>query len=123
MKKILIGCIFASILQLIGCSLWMAEFDNNEYGLVNKVRTIAQVGKCDEYSVKVLYLNALELKNYSQYIPRNKATIDLNEKLYSLVDELRLKQQPISPAYCQLKLNIIDKSAEEIQRVVGSKPR
>mgnify|MGYP003334138034 FL=1 len=112
-----------TVIFLSGCSLLMANFDNNEYGLINKVRTIAELGKCDEYTVKVLYLDALEFKNYSQYIPMNKATIDLSEKLFTLVDELRLKQQPISPAYCQLKLNIIGKSAEEIQRVVGSKPR
>jgi hypothetical protein len=120
MKKILVGII---TLYLSGCALWMADFDNNEYGLVNKVRTIAELKQCDEYSVKALYLNALELKNYTEYIPRNQATIDLASTLYTLVHELRLKQQPISPAYCELKLNIIAKSAEEIQRVVGSKPR
>jgi len=119
MKKLLL----IAFVFLTGCSLWMANFDNNEYGLINKIRTISEVGKCDEYTVKVLYMDTLEFKNYAQYIPRNQRTIELSEKIYSLVDELRLKQQPISPVYCQLKLNIIDKSAEEIQRVVGSKPR
>jgi len=120
MKKLLL---LTLILLTSGCALLISNFDNNEYGLVNKVRTIAELKQCDEYSVKALYLNALELKNYTEYIPNNKSTIDLTSTLYTLVYELRLKQQPISPVYCELKLNIISKSAEEIQRVVGSKPR
>ena len=118
MKKLL----FVSLLLLSGCSLWMAGFDNNEYGLINKVRTISELGKCDEYTVKVLYNNALEFKNYAQYIPRNDATIGLSNQLYTIVDELHKRENP-SPAYCKAKLNTIAKSAEEIQRVVGSKPR
>ena len=113
--------------MLSGCSmvssLWMAGFDNNEYGLVNKIRTISSLKQCDEYSVRVIYANSLELKNYSQYIPRNKSTVDLVDNLYTMVEELKLKQQPISPVYCDLKMTAISQSAEEIQRVVGSKPR
>jgi hypothetical protein len=43
---------------------------------------------------------------------------DLNK----LVEELYKRENP-SATYCKLKLNTISKSAEEIQRVVGSKPR
>jgi hypothetical protein len=39
-----------------------------------------------------------------------------------MVDELYKRENP-SPLYCKAKLNTIAKSAEEIQRVVGSKPR
>jgi hypothetical protein len=101
----------------------MAGFDNNEYGLVNKIRTISELKQCDDYSIKVIYVNSLELKNYSEYIPHNKSTVDLVNTLYTIVNELKLKQQPISPAYCELKMDAIYKSAEDIQRVVGSKPR
>jgi hypothetical protein len=90
--------------------------------LVNKVRTQAQIGSCDKSDVNILYTDATQLKNFAQYIPRNQATIDLTSKLYTLVDELRKRENP-SPAYCKNKLNIISISAEEIQRVVGSKPR
>ena len=75
MKKLIISCTFV---LLSGCSLWMAGFDNNEYGLVNKIRTISSLKQCDEYSVRVIYANSLELKNYSQYIPRNKISIGLD---------------------------------------------
>mgnify|MGYP003339551678 FL=1 len=107
---------------LTGCSLWMASYDSSEYALVNKVRTQAIVGDCSSESVKYLYNTALELKNFTQYIPRNDATINLANQLFVIVEDLHKRENP-SPAYCRSKLNNIAKSAEEIQRVVGSKPR
>ena len=118
MKKIIL---IATVL-LSGCSLWMASYDSTEYSLVNKVRTQAIVGDCSSENVKNLYNTTLELKNFTQYIPRNDATIGLANQLYTIVDELHKRENP-SPAYCKAKLNTIAKSAEEIQRVVGSKPR
>jgi hypothetical protein len=119
MKKILI---FLFAFSLSGCSLLMANYDSSEYSLVNKVRTQAIVGDCSSQSVKNLYNTTLELKNFAQYIPRNDATIGLANHLYVIVDELHKRENP-SPAYCKAKLNTIAKSAEEIQRVVGNKPR
>ena len=116
-KLILLSAVFLS-----GCALWMASYDSTEYSLVNKVRTQAIVGDCSSESVKNLYNTTLELKNFAQYIPRNDATIGLANQLYTIVDELHKRENP-SPAYCKAKLNTIAKSAEEIQRVVGSKPR
>ena len=118
MKKIIL---IATVL-LSGCSLWMANYDSSEYSLVNKIRTQAIVGDCSSESVKNLYNTTLELKNFTQYIPRNDATINLANQLYAIVDDLHKRENP-SPAYCRSKLNNIAKSAEEIQRVVGSKPR
>ena len=118
MKKL----ILCSLVLLSGCALWMANYDSNEYSLVNKLRTLAIVGDCSSESVKSLYNTTLELKNFAQYIPRNDATIGLANQLYSIVEELHKRENP-SPAYCKTKLNTIAKSAEEIQRVVGSKPR
>ena len=89
MKKILL---ISALFVLSGCSLWMANFDTNEYALVNKVRTIAQTGDCAKRDE--LYLTTLELKNFSQYIPRNQASIDLNEKLFAMVDDLKKKENP-----------------------------
>ena len=125
MKKLLISCI--AILSLSGCALWMASYDSNEYLLVTKVRTIAETTNCDNPlntagNIETMYINAKEFKNFAQYIPRNQATIDLSNNLFILVDELH-KKESFSPAYCKIKLNIISKSAEQIQQVVGSKPR
>jgi hypothetical protein len=118
MKKLIIF----SVVLLSGCSLFMANYDTTEYALVNKLRTQAVVGDCTKESVKVLYTTTLEFKNFAEYIPQNKATINLSEKLYTMVEELYKRENP-SPVYCKSKLNTIAKSAEEIQRVVGSKPR
>ena len=114
--------IIFTVTFLTGCSLWMASYDSSEYSLVTKVRTQAIVGDCSSESVKNLYNTTLELKNFTQYIPRNDATINLANQLYAIVDDLHKRENP-SPAYCRSKLNNIAKSAEEIQRVVGSKPR
>jgi hypothetical protein len=115
------------ILQLSGCAvidaIFMAPYDNNEYALVNKVRTLAETSdNCDASTVKELYLTTYQLKNYSQYLPRNSNQNNLNEDLFKLVDELYRKQSP-SPVYCKSKLHIIKQSAERIQQVTGSKSR
>lgn len=118
MKKLLI----VGLLTLSGCSLWMANYDSVEYSLVNKIRTQAQLGDCSKESVKSLYSTTVELKNFVQYIPRNDATIGLANQLYIIIDELHKRENP-SPVYCKAKLSAIAGAAEDIQRVVGSKPR
>jgi hypothetical protein len=124
MKKLIIT---GSFLFLSGCALLIGQYDTNEYMLVTKIRTIAQTTNCDNpintaSNIETMYVTASEFKNFSQYLPQNKATIDLSNNLYTLVDELHKKENPTG-AYCKIKLNIIAKSAEDIQRVVGSKPR
>ena len=126
MKKILIALIFT---QLSGCALWnvynLSSFDNNEYALINKIRTIAQSTKvCDEAMVKNLYFTTMELKNYSQYIRgNNQSNIKMNEGLMKMVTELYDREQPVPSAYCKAKLNIIEHSAERMQQVTGSKQK
>ena len=115
--------ILVLVALLSGCSiLLVAHYDNNEYGLVNKVRTDAQLKNCTKDGVQVLYQDALELKNYSQYLKYNDLTIEMNNNLFTLVDELHQKDT-INPTYCNLKLNSISKSAEVIQKVIGGEPR
>ena len=129
MKKLLV---ISLVCLVTGCStvqdkmenIFAAGYDNNEYALVNKVRTIAQTAKtCDVNTVNDLYFVTKELQNYSQYIPRNKQSIELNKDLLRLVVELYDKEQPIGQVYCKAKLNIVEKSAERIQQVTGSKSR
>jgi len=51
MKKLLLSL----VILLSGCSiLFVAHYDNNEYGLVNKVRTDAQLKNCTKEGVQVL---------------------------------------------------------------------
>jgi len=123
MKKLLVFL----VILLSGCSsiqsaLFVAHYDNNEYNLVNKVRTDALLKKCDKDGIQVMYEDSLQLKNYSQYLPYNDVTIKMNNDLFTLVDELHQKDT-FSLAYCALKLNTISKSAERIQQAIGGEPR
>lgn len=125
MKKLLYSLL---VCLVTGCSslknVWVAQYDNNEYALVAKVRTIAQTAKtCDVGTVSDLYFVTKELSNYSQYLPRNQQNNELNKDLLKLVKELYDKEPPIGQVYCKAKLNIIEKSAEQIQQVTGSNPR
>lgn len=129
MKKLLV----ISLVYLVtGCStvqdkvenIFAAGYDTNEYALVNKIRTIAQTAKtCNESTINDLYFTTKELNNFSQYLPRNKQSIELNKDLLRLIMELYDKEQPIGQVYCKAKLNIVEKSAERIQQVTGSKSR
>ena len=113
-------------LQLSGCALYdiyfMANFDSVEYSLVNRIRTLAETKDCTPKNVESLYITSLELKNYSQYIPRNARTISMTTDLHKIVEELHKRDKPSAP-YCQGKLNIITTTAERIQQVTGTKPR
>jgi len=124
MKKLILACVFFT---LTGCSsieniIFTSHYDTNEYMLVNKIRTISQLGVCDTSSVNTLYNLSLELKNFSEYLPHNKPTFDMEQNLFKIVEELHKKENP-SVVYCKAKLNIIGQSAETIQKVTGTKPR
>jgi PBP1b-binding outer membrane lipoprotein LpoB len=118
MKKL----ILISLLLLNGCALLMAPYDNNEYALVNKIRTTSQLGECTKTNIDSMYFTALELKNYSELLPKNDQTIVLTKDLFTLLDEMH-QRKDFGDVYCKAKLNIIEISSEKIQRVIGNKPR
>ena len=124
MKRLIAAVILTT--SLSGCgminNIFMAPYDTNEYALVNRVRTFAELGNCDRDHIIALRITALELKNFSEYLPRNTKTIDMNNNLYTMVDELYKRENP-SQAYCKAKLNIISTSAEMIQNTIGKRPR
>lgn len=127
MKKLLLVSI--CVLQLSGCALWdiynQTKYDTNEYALITEIRTLAQTSKgCDAESVKKIYVATQQLNNFSEYLPgNNKKTVEMNTGLMNMVKELYNKPQPIAPMYCNAKLNIIEITAESIQKVTGTKPR
>ena len=139
MKKILLvlflltltGC--ATIQQTTLYKAWnMAKFDNNEYMLVNTVRTQANLGsaKCGTPEivpvVDNIYFKSIELKNYSQSIPQNEETVKMSFELSEIIKGLNERyhsKDPVSLNYCTTKFGIIEKNAVTIQNVVGAKPR
>jgi hypothetical protein len=134
MKRILI-VLFA--FSLSGCALFdayfMAKYDTNEYFIVNDIKTKAQVAEenCGNHilvvtQVNELYNKALEFKNFTTHIPRNKDTDNMSTKLLTLTKDTRdyfNKAEKISPIFCKAKLQQVVKSADTIQHVLGSKPR
>ena len=134
MKKILV-VLFA--FSLSGCALFdayfMAKYDTTEYALVNEIKTKAQVAEenCSNQllvtvQVNDLYIKALEFKNFTLHIPRNKDADNMSNKLLALTKDTKEyfnKAEKISPIFCKAKLQQVVKSADTIQHVIGSKPR
>jgi hypothetical protein len=125
------------VVLLSGCTLldayFMAKYDTNEYFIVNDIKTKAQVAEenCGNHilvvtQVNELYIKALEFKNFTTHIPRNKDTDNMSTKLLTLTKDTRdyfNKAEKISPIFCKAKLQQVVKSADTIQHVLGSKPR
>ena len=134
MKKLLIAL---AVLSLNGCALidayLMAGYDTNEYALVNKIKTKSEIYVDDckdvtksKQNADDLYNTAIELRNFSQNIPRNDDTTKLASNLVELTKqgkELYVKNPNVSETFCKLKLQQINRSAEVAQKVIGKKPR
>ena len=134
MKKLIL---LSFVMLLSGCTLFdayfMAKYDTNEYFIVNDIKTKAQVAEenCGNHilvvtQVNELYIKALEFKNFTTHIPRNKDADNMSTKLLTLTKDTRdyfNKAEKISPIFCKAKLQQVVKSADTIQHVLGSKPR
>jgi len=134
MKKLLVGLLLIS--GLSGCALYdayfMARFDNNEYALINRIRTEANLGaaKCGKPEVVAvvdnIYRTSIEFRNYGQSIPRNQDVIRMGNELAEIVKGLSDRYhgtEPVSMMYCTTKFSSIERNAVNIQNVVGKKPR
>ena len=133
MKKLLI---ILAVWGLSGCALidayMMARFDNNEYMLINRIRTQANLGaaKCGKPEVAAevdsIWRNTVELRNYTQSIPRNQEATKMSSELAEIVKGMsdRYKSaEPVSMMYCTTKFSSIERNAVTIQNVIGKKPR
>jgi hypothetical protein len=134
MKKVLAVILLTSALS--GCAVWdayfMAKFDVNEYQYITRIRTHAQLGipKCGTDAVvehvKYIHVVSQEYKNYAEMIPRNENSFQLADTLTTITDEFYKRYQgdkPPSTVYCKAKFAAIERSAENIQKVIGAKPR
>jgi hypothetical protein len=134
MKNTLVALLVASTLS--GCAVWdayfMAKFDVNEYQYIARIRTHAELGAplCGTAAVrdevKYIHTVAHEYKNYAQHIPRNDDSIKLSQTLGEITDEFYKRYQgdkDPSAAYCRAKMTAIAQSADNIQKVLGAKPR
>lgn len=125
--------IVAVTLSLSGCALFdayfMAGYDNQEYTLINKIRTHAQIAQksCDnpqslKAEIKYIQDTSLEFKNFTQHIPRNPEAYKMGGQMVELSEQLKFDEKT-SPVFCKLKFQQVERNAEKIQHVLGSKPR
>lgn len=130
MKKL---TLIALVGLLSGCTVFdayfMAGFDNQEYALVSKIRTQAQIAQksCDKPieakpQVNEIIYTSIQFKNFTQYIPRNPEAYKMAGQLVQLSEQIKIDEKT-SPIFCKMKLQQIERNAEKIQQVLGSKPR
>lgn len=130
----------SAVLSLSGCAVvakmynayFMAKYDSVEYALVNKIRSIAELGvdDCKEQSkskdnFEGMYFIAVELKNFTQYIPNNPDANKLAGNLVELTKQGRdmYVKGNVSEGFCKMKLQQINRTSETAQKVIGAKPR
>jgi len=111
----------------------MTNFDPNEYQIITGVRLQAQQAKaqCDDAAVSKT--NSVKIESdtqlfvlYSEHIPRNKDLIEASKNLHDIAKGLSDqygKGDKVSPAFCKIKFQSIETSADRIQDVVARRPR
>lgn len=130
MKKLILSL----VVFLAGCASLQgpANFDNNEYALINRIYTLADVYKlgCNDpektkRNFDKLAELSLELVNYSTDIPNNLDTVNLVVPLNKMVSDADVKfnQEVHSVTYCKLKLDNINTSAGIIKEAVAKRRR
>lgn len=130
MKKIILILVFL----ISGCTTIMgpANFDNYEYGLINKIYTLSEIYKincADSNRTKLNFDNlsviSMELVNYSTDIPNNEGTIKLVIPLYKMISsaDIKMNTENHSITYCKLKLDNIETTSGIIKHAVAERRR
>lgn len=124
---------------LPGCAVYnklldtyfMAGYDTNEYGLINRITTLSQIKQEDCHNqelsrtnVDEIYIKTLEFKNFIQHTPGNKEYLKLADNILDVANQTKdAYAKEVSPVFCRLKLQQINRVAVTTQQVIGSKPR
>jgi sugar diacid utilization regulator len=133
MKKL---AAIAVVTLLSGCAVidaYLMKYDTNEYKIITEIRADAQNYKASCANEMLSAANSVAIADktnlfmlYSQYQPHNEpvknASVELNKIAQGVKDQYA-KGTKVSPVFCKLKFDNIEKSAETIQKTVGDKPR
>ena len=128
MKKFIL--ILAFILGGCAAPSGPANFDNNEYSLINRIYTLSEVYKIDCTDLEKTKSNfstlaeiSMELVNYSIDIPNNIDTVKLVVPLNKMVSDasIKFKTEIHTMAYCKLKLDNIETASGIIKAVVAKR--
>jgi hypothetical protein len=126
----------AVLILLSGCAAvdaFLMKYDPNEYQQIADIRTTAYLskGSCDspaqaKLQAETLANKTLTFKQFVQYLPRNDkviaASVDLDKIAQGLKDQYT-KSDKVSPAFCKIKFQSVETSAESMQKIIGDKPK
>ena len=133
MKKL----VFIALISLLsGCALvdaYLMKYDTNEYRIITEIRAEAQAYKTDCNDPLLSRPNAIAIADktnlfvmYSQHLPHNKPVMDASKELDKIAQGLKTQYTSgakVSSAFCKIKFQSIETSAESMQKIIGSKPR
>lgn len=133
MKKILL---IGLVALLPGCALmdsYLMKYDTNEYRVISEIRAEAHAYKSECNNPLMSSPNATAMADktqffvfYAQYIPHNepvkRASVELNKIAQGLKDQYA-RGDRVSPMFCKIKFESIERSAETMQKIIGDKPR
>lgn len=119
-----------------GCALveaFLMKYDPNEYQQISDIRTNAYLGQltCDNQEkskeqANTLAVKTLTFKQFVEHLPHNDkviaASVDLDKMAQGLKEQYA-KSAKVSVAFCKIKFQTIEKSAESMQKVIGDKPK
>jgi hypothetical protein len=133
MKRLVL---IALVSLLPGCALvdaYLMKYDTNEYRMITEIRADAQGYKkdCDDPTLSKTNAGAMANKTnlfvmYSQYLPHNKPVISASMELDKIAQGLKTQYSSsakVSSAFCKIKFQSIETSAESMQKIIGDKPR
>jgi hypothetical protein len=128
--------ILLSVLLLNSCALYdaytMTKYDPNEYKLITEIRSDAQQAKTNCSDSDTSKINAVNLSSkthmfvlYSEHVPKNKDVIAAGTELDAIAQGLsnQYTKATVSAAFCRIKFENIEKSADYMQKVIGARPR
>jgi type IV pilus biogenesis protein CpaD/CtpE len=132
MKKLLL---ILAVALLPGCAAvdaYLMKYDTNEYRVISEIRADANEYKAACTNELLSNTNAVAMATktqffvfYAEYIPHNDpvkaASIELNKIAQGLKDQYT--KGKVSPMFCKIKYETIEKSAEAMQKTIGDKPR
>lgn len=134
MKKVLI---ILSLSALTGCGslleAYLMKYDPNEYQLITDVRTMSSFYKsqCDDQAMSkqhayMLLSKTTNFANYSEHLPHNSTVKKSSTELKGMaqgLNDMYVKSDKVSPAFCKIKFESIERNAELMQKTIGAKPR
>ncbi len=114
-------------------SVDVASYDAIEYASITKLRTtiVEDAPLCSDFAAMKaatadINKQALELSIYSQGVPFNDDTVNMEQNLLIITSEFAKRYasvNSVSEAYCDDKMAILMRSAATIQKSVGGKPK